>query len=319
MAVALWGTRPIRQHYPARHLPMQRIRPTQISEVPFVHSFPAWGVDVVESHHAENWRMELTRHDFLKMVFVAKGEGFLAFEDGTQIEAQLGDVLMVPIGQVHRLIDAPGAPMSLYVMSIQSRVLEAAALNTAAIPSGLVKLDALQSAKIETAVRRLLFEQTLVTPQTGAKVVSLCLSVIADLMRVAIHSEVKSASEAAPKADQSTNSTARMQAYVEDLREHFFEASNLDSAALALGISRRRFTQLFRKVTGTSWLAYVRKLRVEHAKRLLSHTPRTVLSIAFECGFEDLSTFYRAFKREAGSSPNQWRGEHNPSNQSKSP
>ena len=98
-----------------------------------------------------------------------------------------------------------------------------------------------------------------------------------------------------------------MKGYVEDLSENFFEATNLDAAASALGLSRRRFTQLFREVAGTSWLAHVRKLRIDHAKKLLENTNRTVLSVAFECGFEDLSTFYRAFKRETSESPNQWR------------
>ena len=49
------------------------------------------------------------------------------------------------------------------------------------------------------------------------------------------------------------------------------------------------------------------QLRVEHARRLLQQTHRTIASIAFECGFEDLSTFYRAFKREVGTSPRRWR------------
>ena len=83
--------------------------------------------------------------------------------------------------------------------------------------------------------------------------------------------------------------------------------SNLDAAASSLGLSRRRFTQLFREITGTSWLAHVRGLRIDHAKKLLESTDRTVLSVAFECGFEDLSTFYRAFKRETDESPNKWR------------
>ena len=51
----------------------------------------------------------------------------------------------------------------------------------------------------------------------------------------------------------------------------------------------------------------MRQLRIDHAKKLLESTSRTVLSVAFECGFEDLSTFYRAFKRETSESPNQWR------------
>ena len=119
----------------------------------------------------------------------------------------------------------------------------------------------------------------------------------------------RSAADSAPALipEMGTDSLSRMRSYVEDLQDHFFEATNLDAAAMGLGLSRRRFTQLFREVTGSSWLNHVRGLRVAHAKHLLAQTERTVLSIAFECGFEDLSTFYRAFKREVGQSPNQWR------------
>ena len=55
---------------------------------------------------------------------------------------------------------------------------------------------------------------------------------------------------------------------------------SLDTAATSLGLSRRRFTQLFREVTGSSWLNYVRRLRVEHAKRLLGQTDRTAFAAA---------------------------------------
>ena len=101
----------------------------------------------------------------------------------------------------------------------------------------------------------------------------------------------------------------RVQAYVDGLASRFFEETTIDNAAKSLSLSRRRFTQLFREVTKTTWLAHLRKLRIEHARQILRDTRRTVNSVAFECGFDDLSTFYRAFKREAGTSPNRWRQE----------
>lgn len=282
-----------------------RTPPTQMTRVPLAHKFPSWGVDVFESRHAEDWRMELTRHDFLKIVFVLQGAGALARPARELAPCVRGDVLVVPIGTEHRLEDAPGRPMSLYVVSIKPEVLRVAALDPALLPAGRVELRELDSVKVEGTIRRLLFEQTLDHPQAGARVVSLTLRLLADLMQVGDRGRV--GPEHVPHPDRPTDSVTRMRAYVDDLEDHFFEATNLDAAAARLGISRRRFTQLFRQVTGTSWLAHVRRLRVEHAKRLLAQTPRTVLSIAFECGFEDLSTFYRAFKREVGQSPNQWR------------
>jgi transcriptional regulator GlxA family with amidase domain len=61
-------------------------------------------------------------------------------------------------------------------------------------------------------------------------------------------------------------------------------------------LGRRRFTELFRQVTGESWRRYVHRLRMDYAARLLSSTERSVTAIAFECGFEELSHFHHSFK-----------------------
>jgi AraC-like DNA-binding protein len=168
-----------------------------------------------------------------------------------------------------------------------------------------VALDADRASRIAGLMRRVEIERKRDLPHSCALATSLTLRLLADLA-----AEGQPTSSPAPTQGRpwyQGDSMARVRAYVQDLEQHFFEATNLDAAAASLGLSRRRFTQLFRQCTDSSWLAYVRRLRIEHAKRLLAEPQKTVLSIAFECGFEDLSTFYRAFKREVGVSPNQWR------------
>ncbi len=287
------------------------------SSSPFIHKFPAWGVDVVESHHAEDWRMDPVRHDFLKIVFLGSGQGFLVYPQKSRLPARQGNLLVIPAGCEHTLEDGPNTPTNLYVISIRREIFEVAALDPSLLPTGVVDLNTQQIAKTEKTVRRLLFEQSLGGPQAGARVVSLSLRLLTELMD--LRTTPPSGEPARSKQDtlagkartaDAPSSAARMRAYVQDLDQHFFEATNLDDAAARLGISRRRFTQLFRQITGSSWLTHIRRLRIAHARRLLVQTTRTVLSIAFECGFEDLSTFYRAFKREVGLSPNQWREDH---------
>jgi AraC family L-rhamnose operon regulatory protein RhaS len=95
--------------------------------------------------------------------------------------------------------------------------------------------------------------------------------------------------------------------YVAQLPRRFFEATDLDRAAAELGMSRRRFTHLFRQATGTSWAAHLTRLRIDYACQLLREPSRSIIGIAFECGFEDLSSFYRAFKRRTGLPPRTWR------------
>jgi AraC-like DNA-binding protein len=95
--------------------------------------------------------------------------------------------------------------------------------------------------------------------------------------------------------------------FLAELPHRFYEPLRLDRAAADLGMSRRSFTRLFRAVTGYSFAEYVERVRTEYACRLLRETTRGILSIAFECGYEDLSSFYRAFKRHVGVAPGSWR------------
>ena len=72
-------------------------------------------------------------------------------------------------------------------------------------------------------------------------------------------------------------------------------------------MSRRKFTNDFRDKTGKTWLAYLNVRRIEHAKTLLRDTESKVTSIAFQSGFEELSTFYRTFNRLTGMRPLDYR------------
>ncbi len=274
---------------------------------PVEHVFPAFGVDVFESHHADGWRMDRTAHSFLKVVFVLQGRGSFVTDEGRQ-RCAAGHAIVVPSGLAHRLEDAAGTPMSLVVVSMQPSVTDVACLDVSILPVGVVELAPSEAARIERAMRRLMFEQSLELPTTGPSMVSQALHLLVELARIEATppapTEVPRVRRQNPRLG---DSNTRMQAYVAELGQHFFEATTLDAAASGLGLSRRRFTELFRSVTGTSWLAYIRGLRIEHARRLLRTTERTVLSVAFECGFDDLSTFYRAFRRETGISPHHWR------------
>lgn len=67
--------------------------------------------------------------------------------------------------------------------------------------------------------------------------------------------------------------------------------------------------KLTRKYKGLSPIQYMHQLRIKKAMELLSNTNDTVEDIAFQVGFNDLSVFYKAFKKQVHMSPNQWRVE----------
>ena len=65
---------------------------------------------------------------------------------------------------------------------------------------------------------------------------------------------------------------------------------------------------LFARIVGLPFKAYLIKLRIDTAKRLLSDPVQRTSEVAFAVGYTDEDYFRRAFKAATGSSPAAWRG-----------
>ena len=72
------------------------------------------------------------------------------------------------------------------------------------------------------------------------------------------------------------------------------------------GVSERYVQRAFAEMDDTP-SQMIRRLRIDRARELLANSTRTISSIAGAVGYMDLSTFHRAFKREVGMTPKQWR------------
>ena len=66
--------------------------------------------------------------------------------------------------------------------------------------------------------------------------------------------------------------------------------------------------RVFKRAYGVTPHSYVTACRIEYAKVLLSTTERSVAEIAEACGYNDVTSFYRAFCARVGKSPSEWRG-----------
>jgi AraC-like DNA-binding protein len=80
---------------------------------------------------------------------------------------------------------------------------------------------------------------------------------------------------------------------------------SIDGVAARHGISPRHVRRLF-EAGGTTFSEFVLEQRLTHAYRLLtdpSVCDRPISSIAFDCGFADLSYFNRTFRRTFGAPP----------------
>lgn len=81
----------------------------------------------------------------------------------------------------------------------------------------------------------------------------------------------------------------------------------LDRLAHRAGMSTRHFARCFTAETGVAPGAYVARVRVEAARRLLETSTDTVDTIATACGFGTAETMRRTFHRHVGASPDDYR------------
>ncbi len=85
------------------------------------------------------------------------------------------------------------------------------------------------------------------------------------------------------------------------------ERISLAALAREAGMSRYHFLRTFRHVVGMTPHQYLLRTRLHRAAVRIRRSSEPISTIAFEEGFEDLSTFNRRFRRLIGSSPTEFR------------
>lgn len=88
-----------------------------------------------------------------------------------------------------------------------------------------------------------------------------------------------------------------------DLRESW----TADELAREAGLSRSVFVERFTALVGMPPIRYLTTCRLQSARLQLCETRRSIAQLAYAVGYQSEEAFSRAFKREFGLSPSQWR------------
>ena len=82
---------------------------------------------------------------------------------------------------------------------------------------------------------------------------------------------------------------------------------SLDQMARSRGLSTRQFTRLFQQESGESYSRFCARHLALRGQDLLTDGTLLVKEVAYLCGFANTASFTRAFRRETGYSPKQFR------------
>ena len=99
----------------------------------------------------------------------------------------------------------------------------------------------------------------------------------------------------------------KLRAVLSYIRTNYDAAITLDDMADAAGMSPKYFCYFFKEMTTKTPVEYLNLYRIEKASRKLINSDMSVTSVAFSCGFNDLSYFIKTFKQIKGITPAKFR------------
>ncbi|KIQ22750.1 AraC family transcriptional regulator [Flavobacterium sp. MEB061] len=94
--------------------------------------------------------------------------------------------------------------------------------------------------------------------------------------------------------------------------QHIYTDSTLNREKVAekLGISAGYVSQIINTITGDNFANYINQYRVEAVKEMMSNSEYekyNLLTMGLESGFTSKTTFYKAFKKVTGQTPNEYK------------
>lgn len=91
------------------------------------------------------------------------------------------------------------------------------------------------------------------------------------------------------------------------INEYLDRDIRLADLAQLLGMSQFHFSYLFKRSLGTPPYQYLLQQRIERAKQLLKQTDKSIIDIAFLCGFNSHSHLSKQFRQLTGMTPKAFR------------
>ena len=98
-----------------------------------------------------------------------------------------------------------------------------------------------------------------------------------------------------------------MQAFEGLVRDHLRDGWNLRAYASALSLSPTHLNRVSRALSGLSAARFIESRQFHEACRLLTYTQMTIAEVGYALGFDDPAYFSRAFRRQMGETPSNYR------------
>jgi len=243
--------------------------------------------------------MEYHYHSFHKIIFLLAGRTGYAVE-GERYALQPGDVVLVGSGSIHRPEAEPETFYERMILYISPEFLENHSTETcdlaACFRRAQTEFHYVYRSDTDGRMKILLYEleQALRDQDFGAELLrkALFLQLMVELNRMtAGRCHITAAA-----------GDAKIISILQYLNLHLTEALSIDELAARFYISKFHMMRRFKEQTGYTIHSYLTEKRLLRARQLLQQG-QPVTEVCYLCGYQDYSTFSRAYRKCFGTSP----------------
>lgn len=239
-------------------------------------------------------------HKYYELLYFVKGDATYVVE-GNEYKAEDGDLFITCPGELHSIVFKSGREYERHFIQISEEFLENESYDMLKLlrnkPFG--KYNRISHRCINaTDTERCFTKVQQHVVKNGAESKLLAKTYIIQLLEI-VNGLLYNADEIAESGNE------RISAAKEYINSHLTEKLTLDILAEAIYTDKFYLSHLFKKECGMSIVDYISMQRVALAKKLIIGG-RGATEIYTDCGFNDYSSFYRAFKKLSGKSPGEF-------------
>lgn len=242
-------------------------------------------------------------HDFHKILIFLSGDVTYTIE-GRSYDLKPNDIVFVNAGEVHHPVIHSNAPYERIIIYVSPDFLHSYQDSTYHLgfcfqqahkeQSHVLRINSFSGSKLDAVIKEL--DASLHDTDYANELHHslLFLEFMVQLNRAAIHDNIHYISNSA-----SNQKILDVLTYV---NSHLTEELSVDFLANRFFISRYHLMHTFKEETGYTIGSYLSTKRLILAKELIADG-MPITQACFECGFQNYSTFSRAFKKHFGMSP----------------
>lgn len=262
-------------------------------------------VDTHRDTSYTNAYLHLHSHTFFELLYCRNHCGAEYLVGAERYRLQKGDIIFIPPGVSHRplLPEKLNEPYKRYVLWLSPEFIEKYAalfpypFTKKQTGASMLRTDSTRWEFLGELFRNGVRESELQEDGWEAAVIGNTITLLTQIKRATNdHSAHRLEAEKPELLD-------KIMAFVED---NYAGTFTIDSLARTFFVSSSTISHLFKQTMGASFYRYVTQRRLIAAKSLIE-SGILLEDVAVRTGFQNYSSFYRAFKNEYGISPRQYR------------